>query len=393
MKVAPRLLLAMVATLGAAGCRTAGTNSIAHSRPPQPPPRTAFDLQAFVAEHNENAARVRSIEARPSIVVKISPPGERSQEGRVDGRLALERPRNFKLELSHIRSTVADIGSNDERFWFWFSNKKDKSVYVCNYEDLASTSLAVTYQPDWIAESLGLREIGPDEAARIKVRPGPQPGTTALSFPAARSGSQASSRLMIVSDRTRRISEFRVFTPDGKALLAQATIPRYRELPLPADRDSASGEGSCYLPENLVLEWTREHISLEVVLRDVKLNEFDPARRTALFVEPSPEGYARVNIAEVARQQPPEGATAIRETIPPPEPKKRSRQAPTLEIRGASEAANLPRSEQPARPRSDVILPVLDLDVVGAPIPTAPGEPRPAGYSSLATGPGMSLER
>ena len=38
--------------------------------------------------------------------------------------LAVERPRNFKLELSHSMSTIADIGSNDERFWFWFQNKQ-----------------------------------------------------------------------------------------------------------------------------------------------------------------------------------------------------------------------------------------------------------------------------
>ena len=87
-------------------------------------------------------------------------------------------------------STIADIGSNDERFWFWFQNKKDKSVYFCDYADLSSTSLAVTYQPDWIVEAMGLKPITPDEAAQIKMRPGPQPGTTVLTFPATRSGAR-----------------------------------------------------------------------------------------------------------------------------------------------------------------------------------------------------------
>ena len=253
MKVAPRLLLAMLALLGAAGCRTASTGSMASNRPPELRPRPTFDLDEFIAEHNENAERIRSLEARPSIGVKIGPPGE-VQGGGVDGRLALERPRNFKLELYHIRSTVADIGSNDDRFWFWFQNKKDKSVYVCDYADLSSTSLAVTYQPDWIAESLGLKTITPDEAAQVKTRPGPQAGTTALIFPATRSGSQTYSRVMIVSDQTRKVNEFRVFAADGKTMIAQATIKKYRDLP----RFRISGIGRAD-PANLLD--SREHCS------------------------------------------------------------------------------------------------------------------------------------
>ena len=143
--------------------------------PPEAKPRPSFELEQFVAEYNRNAERIRSLEAKPAISAAMGPRGE-AQEGQVDGRLAVVRPRNFKLELSHFRSTVADIGSNDERFWFWVQSKKDKSVYVCDYADLASTTLAVTYQPDWIVMAMGLKPITPDESAQIKVRPGPGPG-------------------------------------------------------------------------------------------------------------------------------------------------------------------------------------------------------------------------
>jgi hypothetical protein len=396
MKVAPRLLLAMLATLGAAGCRTASMGSIAHSRPPEVRPQPTFDLEEFVAEHNQNAERIRSLEARPSIGVKIGPPGE-TQEGRVDGRLALERPRNFKLELSHIRSTVADIGSNDERFWFWFQNKKDRSVYFCNHADVSSTSLAVTYQPDWIVEAMGLKAITPDEAAQIKVRPGTQPGTTALSFPPTRTAGQTCSRVMIVSDSTRKVHEFRVISSDGKTMIAQAMIKKYRDLPV-SGAGSATAPGTaretCSMPENIVLEWKRELLSLDVVLRDVKVNEFDPTRRAALFVEPTPSGYARVNLAEVARRKEPDGSTAVRETIPVPEPRHRVRLNPPLQIRGDDAAANTSRRHDEAGPKRPMLLPVLDLDVVGAPLPTAPGSPADSTASTaLATTPAMSLER
>ncbi len=63
----------------------------------------------------------------------------------------MERPRNFKLEIvARSGRTKADIGSNDEEFWFWVDNDKDKSINWCRYEDLESSAVPVTYQPDWI---------------------------------------------------------------------------------------------------------------------------------------------------------------------------------------------------------------------------------------------------
>ena len=399
MKVAPRLLpamLAILATLNAAGCRTASMGSIAHNRPPEVRPQSTFDLQGFVAEHNQNAERIQSLEAKPAITVTMGPP-DHAESGAVVGRLAVERPRNFKLELSHSMSTIADIGSNDERFWFWFQNRKDKSVYYCDYTELSSTSLAVTYQPDWIVEAMGLKGITPDEAAQIKVRPGPQPGTTNLTFAPIKAGGQTYSRVMVVSDSTRKVSEFRVISSDGKATIAQATIKKYRDLPVAGptpEESSTAARETCSMPENIVLEWKREMLSLDVVLKEVRINQFDTSKRAARFVQPTVAGYTPVNLAEVARQKDPASPTAVRETIPVPEPRSRVRLNPPLQIRSEDAAANTPRRQDQVRPKSPMLLPVLDLDVVDAPVPTAPDSPadRSSG-TALATNPGISLER
>ena len=400
MQVLPRLLLAMVAalvTLNASGCRTASMGSIAHTRPPEVRAKTTFDFQEFVAEHNENAERIQSLEAKPAITVTMGPQGD-SKSGAVDGLLAVERPRNFKLELAHSWSTIGDIGSNDERFWFWFKNSKDRSVFYCDYSELSSTSLAVTYQPDWIVEAMGLKAITPDEAAQVKIRSGSQPGTTSLTFAPVRAGGQTYSRVLIVSDSTRKVSEFRVISSDGKATIAQATIKKYRSLPLgsrtSADNSSAARE-SCSLPENIVLEWKRELLSLDVILKDVKVNQFDISKRTARFVQPTISGYAAVNLAEIARQRDPASSTAVRQTIPVPESPKRSSLNPkSLQIRGDDAAAiGLKRHNQIGL-KSSMLLPVPDLEVVDAPIPTAPGTPAErASGTALLTGPGSSLER
>ncbi len=264
MKVAPRLLpamLATLATLGCAGCRTASMGSIAHNRPPEVRPlATSFDLQEFIAEHNENAERIQSLEAKPAITATMGPKGDTTSGG-ANGLLAVERPRNFKLELAISMSTIADIGSNDDRFWFWFKNNKDRSVYYCDYSELSSTSLAVTYQPDWIVEAMGLKEITPDEAAQIKVRPGALPGTTNLIFAPIKAGGQTYSREMVVSDSTRKVNEFRVISSDGKSTIAQATIKNYHRFPVGARKSTASSSAAqetCSIPENIVLEWKKE---------------------------------------------------------------------------------------------------------------------------------------
>jgi hypothetical protein len=397
MRAAPRLTIVLFATLGAAGCRTIGTEPIARPRPPEARARAAFDVDEFVAEHNENADRIRSLEARPSIAAAMGPPGKRTNEGHVDGRLALERPRNFELQLYSIKSPVADIGSNDERSWFWVQNNKDKSVYVCDHAELSSTALAATYQPDWIVESMGLRPISPDEATRIKVRPGPEPATTALILPTIGTGAQAYSRVMIVSNLTRKVQEYRVISPDGKNLIAQAVIKKYQDLPTSKQgRASNDGNESCYVPENVVLDWKKEQLTLDVTLKRAEINQFDPSRRSAVFVEPSPPGYDRVDLAELARQRQSDGSTAVRETMPAPEPRNHVRLRRPEEIRNDGAAVKASRRTVQPLPKSPVLLPVFNLDeVVGAPTPSAPGTPSisagvPAAWSSS---PAASLER
>src|SRR5437899_1793971 len=118
MKIAWSILLATAATLGASGCRAWSPGSLSLS--PRSPARRTFELDEFVAEHNRNAARIQSLEAKPTIGV-----AGRMMKASADGRLALERPRNFKLQLMSVGVVKADIGSNDDEFWFWVSNDKD----------------------------------------------------------------------------------------------------------------------------------------------------------------------------------------------------------------------------------------------------------------------------
>ena len=93
--------------------------------------------------------------------------------------------------MRSIRGQEADIGSNDDEFWFWVNNKQDKRVYVCSYEDVDRTRLSAGFQPDWIVEAMGLRTVSHDEANKMNVKPGDR--STTIKLTSTRTGSNGSS--------------------------------------------------------------------------------------------------------------------------------------------------------------------------------------------------------
>ena len=321
MKIAPSITLAVAAMLSAGGCRAWNTGPLSLAPAPRPLAERTLLVDSFVAEHNKNAERIQTLEAKPTIGVS-----GRVMRAHANGRLALERPHNFKLELSSVKGKEADLGSNDEEFWFWVSS--EKSIYWCKYADLNSSALAITYQPDWIIESLGLKPITPDEAAKIRVQKAEVPGTTALVFPATKNGNETYTRVMIVDNQTMRIKQLRIYagnllslSASSRNLLAQAEVSRFSDYDVGSA--DASAEETCYLPESVKLEWKRDQLTLDVLMQEVKVNQFDSSRSTALFVEPVMPGHDRRNLAELNRSDRKGSRTTVRQTLPPPEPGSR----------------------------------------------------------------------
>jgi hypothetical protein len=392
MKVRRRiwLVMATAVALGTIGCRAAGTGSLS-LHPRAPVSAGSLDVGEFIAEHNRNAELIQSLEARPSIAVAMP----RRPQFPVEGRLAMERPRNFRLELSHEGTSKADLGSNDEEFWFWVSNTKDPSIYWCNYANLESSPLAVTYQPDWIIEAMGLRPISAREAEQIQVQKGPDPGTTALVFPATRNRTENYTRVLIVSNRERRIKQLRIHAAtESKALIAQAEPSQYKDYPAKPEEPGATRE-TCYLPEKLVLDWKRDQaMRLEVVLLEVKLNEFEPGRRSVVFAEPEIEGYQRKNLAGLNRgARQPDRRTTTRQTMPAPSPSSRngiklgrpaplSDDDPVVPTLGTTTGGDSTTTTTPAPPREDL---------VGAPMPSPPNSP--AATANFGPPSGFTIER
>ncbi len=313
MKVYRTVLVALFTLAMSTGCRTAGVGNFTR---PEPLVTGATPAATeLVAELNRNAERLQTFEASPTIYV-TSP----NLNGGVNGHLAMARPRDFKLELATHVYDVADIGSNQDEFWFWAMTRgrnAEKAIYYCKYDDMGNSPLAATLQPDWIVEALGFRTIPEDEAAAITVRPSKDGKTLVLTHPPGKGNSpgRAFRRETVLDAATHRIVQHVVYSPKNE-VLAQANIGEYWP-DIPAGSD---GQGEkVQVPKKLTLEWTQEGMKLDVTLSSPRVNaEISPKRRALLFVEPTKKDHKRVNLAELPNpgvRQPP---AAMRSTRPAP---------------------------------------------------------------------------
>jgi hypothetical protein len=125
-----------------------------------------------------------------------------------------------------------------------------------------------------------------------------------------------------------RVKQLRIYagnlhspSASSRSLLAQADVSRFSDYDVGSA--DATAEETCYLPESVKLEWKRDQLTLDVLMQEVKVNQFDSSRSTALFVEPVMPGHDRRNLAELNRSDRKGSRTTVRQTLPPPEPGSR----------------------------------------------------------------------
>ena len=362
-----RLALAMVALGG--GCRAFSRDGF--SRPLTTlAPRDNPEAREIIAKINANADKVKSLQAQPSILA--------SQQGgmmgiRLDGQLALERPRNFRLVLSKKAmgaTEEADLGSNDKQFWFWTREvpKTERYVLVCDYEESGASPLAAALQPDWIVESMGLKVIPESETASMTAtRSGPN---LILSTKRKGPGGEALVKETVVDAVTGQVREHRLFAIEkGKrVLIAGAIVNKTKAFPLPSSGGEGA-EGSVVLPTDLRLEWSRQKLRLQVVMADLKVNPTFTADQRDLFQVPEYAGYARKDLREFAGL-PAAKTSPYRERATRPAPPVQPRGAPVPLEDNDSTAPGFGGNEEPGPLGANA--PSGAKSTIGDRIPTAP---------------------
>ena len=250
-----------------------------------------------VLRHNRNAELVQSVEATPTVALRSR------MSGSTSGKMVFERPHNFRFVVkrnSLSTGPLADLGSNDDEFWFWASDKEDRNVYVARYDappNPGGSSLA--FQPDWIIEALGLREIPDEEVRQIKTSPG-TPGSGNVIWTHTRTTLQGEPiKKITVLDRNGQIVQHQFFMPGLATPVAIASPSGSMNVVL-AEQPSRTVR----MPEKIKLRILPADpkgapLEMELALNDVKLNQpIDQARRDDLFSLPQIEGSTITRLNE-----------------------------------------------------------------------------------------------
>ena len=286
-------MMALGLALGSVGCRagsgTGGLNPSPSTAPKSVDQQVATEV---VDQINANALKVQSLKAKTEVSLSA-----KWQRGAVHGLMAVQTPRDFRLQLEAMGSRpVADLGSNPGGFWFWTQSKDSMQYPVGTYDAQGNPppNVPLTYQPDWIVEALGLREISAEDAAAMKVTR-LDAGTLKLTLRRRSAAGESYSKVLIVDEATKQVREQQLLGPDQRLIASARVLGPYQSIRLPAVDGEVTAD-TVKLPRKLKLELVEpDKLILMVDLQDVSLNEsLDPG----LFVEPDKraEGYTRMDV-------------------------------------------------------------------------------------------------
>jgi hypothetical protein len=282
-------LLLMLTLLGAGGASC--PQFIQHY--PSPGPRTipqAATLADVITAVNNNSAKIRSLYTTDATVSATLIPSLRAN-------LALERPRRFRLRAeTGLTGPEADLGSNDQLFWFWVRRLQPPSMYYCSHRQFPVSRVRelVPVEPEWLIEALGI--TGFDPAGQ---HTGPTPvrgGRLEIRTQLPRSDGTSWTKVTVVDAARGLVLEQHLYDQRGTRVATSLTSDH--------KRDPAS---DAVVPHRIEIQWPATQFTLKVDLGDVQINQLsgDPSQ---LFEMPNYPGYQPVDVGDPSFQPP----------IPPP---------------------------------------------------------------------------
>lgn len=248
--------LVLFAATGA-GC----THAPLTVRPPEEARRALEQIE-------QNSARIAApLTASPALVsfrFRDADGRERRLVGQ-SATLIFGEPRCLYFDIKNLAGSLAHIGCDDERYWFWVDLPDIRKLWWGSWEALASDrarSLAVP--PDRLLDALMFRAL----PERLADGPPPllaeQSGAKRLLFQRYddRDWPYVAREVVLASSPPHLPVEIVDRGPDG-ALVMQATLGNYQ-------RVSGAGSDAPFTPRRYVVQWPRDHAEMRLDLLDVK---------------------------------------------------------------------------------------------------------------------------
>jgi hypothetical protein len=124
------------------------------TRPKVLPPNAG--LETVIAAVNHNNSRIQSLFSNSARLGVSGYPT-------LNAKIAYQRPRNFRLKADGLFGTEADLGSNDQYFWFYIMRSEPPAVYFCRHDQFATSPARrmIPIDPNWVIDALGTSVLDP----------------------------------------------------------------------------------------------------------------------------------------------------------------------------------------------------------------------------------------
>jgi len=238
-------------------------------------PNTAPDLVVLL---NKNAAPIQTIES-DNVDITVTQNG---QPFGLSGKMAMQKNRNFRLIASAVGNTEADLGSNNQEFWFYMKRNDPPDLFFCSYNDLPQAQVKLPLQPDWIAEALCVQELNPAEYQKVD-----SPNGIELRKRITYQGEQLIKGVIVATSgrNAGRVVVHRLVRANGTEIWRAEIIDYQR----PQD------VGNYVVPYQVKISCPDQKVTIEMKLKNCKVNKL--AENPALFARP--QGYRAHDIAKL----------------------------------------------------------------------------------------------
>lgn len=178
------------------------------------------------------------------------------------GKNYYEKPRNYRLQTTNVRTNQmgSDIGSNSDVFWFWIKRLDPTNLHFSQYKNLMSTNLPDSLHPVWMMDTLGINQIETENSTIYT-----QEELIVVQENKTSTRRQEITKVTLIDSKRPAIVGFKLYTKSGK-VFASCDIKSFFKT-----------NSGIYLPQQSVTRWQAEQIVIDTTVRNPRVNvKIDP---------------------------------------------------------------------------------------------------------------------
>lgn len=196
--------------------------------------------------------------------VKIRTHGPGSVPIQLSANIAVEAPRRFRLVAKSIMGYEADLGSNNERFWFWMRRSDPPYVFTVRHDQMKTVQsrMPIPLKPDWIMQALGVIPIEDSKVSFLSDQSGDR--VTILSIDEILLNGENVTRIIKIDNCYGNILSHELYNRNNE-LIAKAELKNYRV-------DSTTGLN---MPHRIALSWPKSGYGMTLSIGNIEVNPLE----------------------------------------------------------------------------------------------------------------------